>query len=99
MVCRLLRNNLADRSLLQKNKEFGHAQILLEKSSLLFDGLSPGSLIDVWMSHGDNVSTLPDEFNLIASTSSSPIAAMEHVLKPIYALQFHPEVTHTKKAM
>jgi GMP synthase (glutamine-hydrolysing) len=48
------------------------------------------------MSHGDHVTTLPDEFNLIASTSSAPIAAMEHVNKPIYALQFHPEVTQTK---
>ena len=80
-----------------KNKEFGHAQILLEKSSLLFDGFSSGSSIDVWMSHGDHVSTLPGEFNLIASTSSAPIAAMEHAKKPIYALQFHPEVTHTKQ--
>ena len=80
-----------------KNKEFGHAQILLEKSSLLFDGFSSGSSIDVWMSHGDHVSTLPDQFNLIASTASAPIAAMEHVQKPIYALQFHPEVTHTKQ--
>ena len=62
-----------------KNKEFGHAKILLENSSLLFDGFNTGSLIDVWMSHGDNVSTLPDEFNLIASTSSAPIAAMEHL--------------------
>jgi GMP synthase (glutamine-hydrolysing) len=61
-----------------KNKEFGHAQILLEEASLLFDGFSSGSSIDVWMSHGDHVSTLPDEFNLIASTASAPIAAMEH---------------------
>ena len=51
-----------------KNKEFGHAQIILEKPSLLFDGFSSGSSVDVWMSHGDHVSTLPDEFNLIAST-------------------------------
>jgi GMP synthase (glutamine-hydrolysing) len=80
-----------------KNKEFGHAQIFLEKSSLLFDGFSSGSSIDVWMSHGDHVSTLPDEFILIASTVSAPIAAMEHAQKPIYALQFHPEVTHTKQ--
>jgi GMP synthase (glutamine-hydrolysing) len=76
-----------------KNKEFGHAQILLEKASLLFDGFSSGSSVDVWMSHGDHVSTLPDEFNLIASTKSAPIAVMEHAKKPIYALQFHPEVT------
>ena len=79
-----------------KTKEFGHAAITLEQTSLLFDGLSPGSSMDVWMSHGDHVSTLPDRFNLIASTLSAPIAAMEHSQKPIYALQFHPEVTHTK---
>ena len=79
-----------------KTKEFGHAAITIEQTSLLFDGLSPGSSMDVWMSHGDHVSTLPDRFNLIASTSSAPIAAMEHSQKPIYALQFHPEVTHTK---
>ena len=69
-----------------KNKEFGHAQILLEKPSLLFDGFSSGSSIDVWMSHGDHVSTLPDKFNLIASTSSAPIAAMEHTQKPILCI-------------
>ena len=80
-----------------KNKEFGHAQILIEKTSVLFDGIGPEPKIDVWMSHGDHVSTIPDEFNLIASTSSAPIAAMEHTKKPIYALQFHPEVTHTKQ--
>ena len=80
-----------------KAKEFGHAAITIEQSSVLFDGFSPGSSIDVWMSHGDHVSTLPDQFNLIASTPSAPITAMEHSQKPIYALQFHPEVTHTKE--
>ena len=80
-----------------KTKEFGHAAITIEQTSLLFDGLSHGSSMDVWMSHGDHVSTLPDRFNLIASTPSAPIAAMEHFQKRIYALQFHPEVTHTKE--
>jgi GMP synthase (glutamine-hydrolysing) len=79
-----------------KIKEFGHAQIAIENISSLFDGFDIGSNIDVWMSHGDHVSSLPDAFNLIASTESAPIAAMEHAEKPIYALQFHPEVTHTK---
>ena len=59
-----------------KNKEFGHAEILFEKTSLLFDGFSSWSTVDVWISHGDHVSTLPDEFNLIASTTSAPIVAM-----------------------
>ena len=80
-----------------KTKEFGHAAINIENTSILFDGFSSGSSVDVWMSHGDHVSTLPDNFNLIASTPSAPIAAMEHSQKPIYALQFHPEVTHTKE--
>ena len=49
------------------------------------------------MSHGDQVQDLPDDFILSASTQSAPIAAMEHKDKPYYALQFHPEVTHTDK--
>jgi len=80
-----------------KKKEFGHAEVILEDTSMLFDGFSSGTTIDVWMSHGDYVSTLPDQFNRLASTKSAPIAAMQHVQKPIYALQFHPEVTHTKQ--
>ena len=80
-----------------KAKEFGHAEIVLEETSVLFEGFSSGSSIDVWMSHGDHVSTLPDKFKLVASTPSAPIAAMQHSEKPIFALQFHPEVTHTKQ--
>jgi GMP synthase (glutamine-hydrolysing) len=80
-----------------KAKEFGHAEIVIEETSVLFEGFSSGSSIDVWMSHGDHVSTLPNKFKLVASTSSAPIAAMEHSEKPIFALQFHPEVTHTKQ--
>lgn len=78
-----------------KTKEFGHASITIETASNIFEGFEAGSSMDVWMSHGDHVSSLPDQFNLIASTPSVPIAAMAHTKKPIYALQFHPEVTHT----
>ena len=49
-----------------KIKEFGHAQITIENTSSLFEGFDIGSNIDVWMSHGDHVSSLPDNFNLIA---------------------------------
>ena len=48
------------------------------------------------MSHGDQVQDLPDNFDLVAASTSAPIAAMQHTTKPIYALQFHPEVTHTE---
>ena len=75
-------------------KEFGHSELNVVSHSILFKGLE--SKINVWMSHGDQVQDLPDEFNLVASTSTSPIAAMEHNDLPIYAIQFHPEVTHTE---
>ena len=77
-------------------KEFGYAELKIEHSSKIFNGLNVNNL-DVWMSHGDHVSILPDDFILSASTQSAPIAAMEHKDKHYYALQFHPEVTHTNK--
>ena len=76
------------------NKEFGHAEVLLKADSTLFKDLE--QTLNVWMSHGDQVQDLPDNFTLIASTDSAPIAAMQHQTKPIFALQFHPEVTHTE---
>ena len=75
-------------------KEFGHSELEIETESILFKGLN--KKINVWMSHGDQVQDLPDDFNLVASTASAPIAAMEHKDSPIYAIQFHPEVTHTE---
>ena len=77
-------------------KEFGYAKLKIEHASKIFSGIETNHL-DVWMSHGDHVSILPDDFILSASTLSAPIAAMEHKEKDYYALQFHPEVTHTDK--
>jgi GMP synthase (glutamine-hydrolysing) len=85
-------------------REFGYAQVSLESSpSRLLEGIEDhlannGSfLLDVWMSHGDKVSELPEGFSLIAATESAPIAAMCHPQKQFYGVQFHPEVTHTKQ--
>ena len=75
-------------------KEFGHSKLEIINDSILFKDLD--KKINVWMSHGDQVQDLPDEFNLSASTDTAPIAAMEHKTLPIYAIQFHPEVTHTE---
>ncbi len=84
-------------------KEFGYAQVNVEKDSELLSGLADQSgengkaSLDVWMSHGDRVASLPDGFEIIASTESAPIAAIENKDKKLYGLQFHPEVTHTKQ--
>ena len=74
-------------------KEFGHSELEVVSESIIFKNLN--KKINVWMSHGDQVQDLPDDFNLTASTATAPIAAMEHKDLPIYAIQFHPEVTHT----
>ncbi|MEH6590585.1 MAG: glutamine-hydrolyzing GMP synthase [Halioglobus sp.] len=81
--------------------EFGYAQIrrvgqgglLHDISDHISDGGEP--LLDVWMSHGDKVVELPQDFELIAETENCPIAGMAHREKPFYGIQFHPEVTHT----
>jgi GMP synthase (glutamine-hydrolysing) len=82
-------------------KEFGYAEIRARgHSSLLKDiqdrvNAEGHGLLDVWMSHGDHVSELPAGFKLIASTKDVPIAGMADEARKLYALQFHPEVTHT----
>ena len=79
-------------------REFGHAAIKVEAGEHLLAGLADAddAGLDVWMSHGDKVTRLPEQFSLMASTDSAPIAAMFHRERPIYGLQFHPEVTHTQ---
>ncbi|MDQ8038746.1 MAG: glutamine-hydrolyzing GMP synthase, partial [Pedobacter sp.] len=82
-------------------REFGYAQVKLEAKSRFFDNIEDhvkddGSVtLDVWMSHGDKVTKLPEGFKVTASTPSCPIAAMSHEEKHFYGVQFHPEVTHT----
>ena len=82
-------------------KEFGYARVEVMAGSRLLDGLSDEtddeghSLLEVWMSHGDKVSVLPDGFRLIAQTGSAPVAAIADDDRDFYGIQFHPEVTHT----
>lgn len=75
-------------------REFGHAQLKIEKSSVILDDIS--AHLDVWMSHGDKVTSLPDGFQIVASTNNAPIAAMADERRQFYGVQFHPEVTHTQ---
>ena len=78
-------------------REYGRAVLHLEKEDSLLQGLIPAS--QVWMSHGDSILKLPKEFELLATTDSIPVAAFRHKdeadKKPLYGLQFHPEVYHS----
>jgi GMP synthase (glutamine-hydrolysing) len=84
-----------------KVREFGYAEIRAQGHSKLFNGIQDKSnaqghgLLDVWMSHGDKVTKLPQGFSVIASNDATPIAAMADESRRFYAVQFHPEVTHT----
>ena len=81
--------------------EYGYAQVRARGHSRLLadieDHTSPEGygLLDVWMSHGDRVEEIPEGFKLIASSENAPIAGMADENRNFYAIQFHPEVTHT----
>jgi GMP synthase (glutamine-hydrolysing) len=84
-------------------REFGYAQVRARGHTRLLkdieDHVSPEGfgLLDVWMSHGDKVTELPDGFKLMASTDSAPLAGMADEARDFYGVQFHPEVTHTQQ--
>ncbi|KAL4065015.1 hypothetical protein V8B97DRAFT_1985030 [Scleroderma yunnanense] len=82
------------------HREYGYANIQINRfgngnSSVdaLFEGL--GDEMQVWMSHGDQLQSLPPNFHIIGRTDTAPFAAIAHDSKPIYGIQFHPEVTHS----
>ncbi|MFA6903609.1 MAG: glutamine-hydrolyzing GMP synthase [Gallionellaceae bacterium] len=82
-------------------REFGYAEVRAQGHSALLRDIQDRvnelghGLLDVWMSHGDKVTTLPAGFKIIASNPATPIAAMADESRRFYAVQFHPEVTHT----
>jgi GMP synthase (glutamine-hydrolysing) len=84
-------------------REFGYAEVRARGHTRLFDGLQDFStpeghgMLKVWMSHGDKVTAMPPGFKLMASTPSCPIAGMADEARGYYAVQFHPEVTHTAR--
>ncbi|RDB29424.1 GMP synthase [glutamine-hydrolyzing] [Hypsizygus marmoreus] len=85
-----------------EHREYGFAQIQIKKVDgaaasvdALFEGL--GDEMQVWMSHGDQLSELPPDFHVIGHTQSAPYAAIAHNSKPLYGIQFHPEVTHSPR--
>jgi GMP synthase (glutamine-hydrolysing) len=83
------------------HREFGYAEVRAHGHTALLQGLQDFAtpeghgMLKVWMSHGDKVTQLPSGFKLMASTASCPIAGMADEARRYYAVQFHPEVTHT----
>jgi GMP synthase (glutamine-hydrolysing) len=84
-------------------REFGYAEVRARGHTKLLDGIEDfrtaegHGMLKVWMSHGDKVTALPPGFALMASTPSCPIAGMADESRGYYAVQFHPEVTHTQR--
>ncbi|MBF0455280.1 MAG: glutamine-hydrolyzing GMP synthase [Magnetococcales bacterium] len=82
-----------------ETREYGHGKIKkITTSSPLFDALLPSEAWgNVWMSHGDHVTTAPKGFKVVAESENGIVAALEDAGRHLYAVQFHPEVNHTEK--
>ncbi|GJJ80073.1 GMP synthase [glutamine-hydrolyzing] [Pasteurella canis] len=86
------------------HREFGYASVDLKTTDALFaklndDLTNTAPKLDVWMSHGDKVTRLPENFQVTGVTPTCPIAAMSDESRRFYGVQFHPEVTHTKSGL
>jgi len=80
------------------SREFGRAEILIERLSPLLAGLGePGAQEIVWMSHGDKITAIPQGFEVVASSDGSPYAVIANEAQRFYGVQFHPEVAHTPR--
>jgi GMP synthase (glutamine-hydrolysing) len=90
------------------HSEFGYASVALTAPCALLDGLNDhadatvdkaggnvSAELDVWMSHGDRVESVPEGFDIVGTSENAPIAAIAHATKSCFGIQFHPEVTHT----
>jgi len=80
-----------------EKREYGITYVTITRPVDVLDGLGPRE--KVWMSHSDAVYTVPEEYEVLAYTENCPVAAFKHKNKPIYGLQWHPEVIHTENGM
>jgi GMP synthase (glutamine-hydrolysing) len=78
-------------------REYGRAEIEVCATDSLFSGFAPGTRTTVWMSHGDHVEVPPADWTVLASSANAPVAAFAHRSRPVFGVQFHPEVVHTPR--
>ena len=91
----LMAHYLGGKVVFTGRREYGAGMLHIKNGSELFDGL--GSQLDVWNSHGDEVTDLPKGFRVVGTTEGCDFAAVEDPKRKLYGLQFHPEVAHTPR--
>ncbi len=91
----LMAHHLDGRVVFTGRREYGAGLLAITERSELFDGL--GNQLDVWNSHGDEVTALPEGFRVVGTTDGCDFAAVEDPQRKLYGLQFHPEVAHTPR--
>lgn len=96
----LIAHQLGGRVIPTEKREYGKATLILDREGGLFKRIGrKGNQLQVWMSHGDQIQTLPSGFQVVAHSRNTSCAAMESPRRKIYGLQFHPEVQHTPKGL
>lgn len=80
-----------------ERREYGPAKVMVKKPEGVMHRFAPGDVIDVWMSHGDKIVSMPDGFTTLAISSNTPFCAVADSQRKIHGLQFHPEVVHTPR--
>lgn len=78
-------------------REYGRAHLEVLKTNALLDGINDTS--QVWMSHSDTITRLPEKYQATARTETIPVAAFAHESEPVYGVQFHPEVVHSEQGL
>jgi GMP synthase (glutamine-hydrolysing) len=80
-----------------REREYGHARVVVEKNEGILHRFAKREALDVWMSHGDRIAALPPGFQTIGVSGNTPFCAVGNAQRRIYGVQFHPEVVHTPR--